>query len=94
MTYTVSIDDNFHFMQEDERYTSGTFATAEEAKEHCKALIKAELNSYLEQGIAVDKLAFTWGAFGEDPWINPDCGFSSRDFVERCCREKREARHD
>ena len=33
--YKVMVDDNFHYMEEDERYQLGTFATAEEALAAC-----------------------------------------------------------
>ena len=33
MTFRVMVDDNFHYMDEGERYTLGSFPTAEEAIE-------------------------------------------------------------
>ena len=45
MTYTVYVDDNFHFMDEDQRKASGTFDTTEAAVVYCKKLIEGELVS-------------------------------------------------
>ena len=36
MTYTVFVDDNFHYMDKDERYTHGLFETLEAAVEAAK----------------------------------------------------------
>jgi hypothetical protein len=37
--YKVMVDDNFHYMEEDERWEYGTFATAEEALDACRRLV-------------------------------------------------------
>ena len=36
MPYTVMVDDNFHYMDEDERCRFGEFASAEVAIGHCR----------------------------------------------------------
>ena len=37
--YSVYVDDNFHYMQEDERYTLGVFDTEAEAVEAARNII-------------------------------------------------------
>jgi hypothetical protein len=41
--YKVMVDDNFHYMAEDERWEYGTFATAEEALDACRRLVDEAL---------------------------------------------------
>ena len=41
--YTVMVDDNFHFMDEDERYTLGTFPTKREALNASLRLVGQDL---------------------------------------------------
>lgn len=84
MKYTVHVDDNFNFMDEEERYSSGSYDTLEAAVARCKQLIEEELQSYLDQGYAPDKLFETWAMWGEDPFIRPsnDSGFSARAYAK------------
>lgn len=44
--YKVLVDDNFHFMDESERYEAGVFSTVEEAITKCKSMIDADLKGY------------------------------------------------
>jgi hypothetical protein len=67
--YKVMVDDNFHFMDEDERYQHGMFLTAEEAIAACKSIVDKELESYLKQGFTATELYKTYTGFGEDPFI-------------------------
>ena len=41
--YKVLVDDNFHFMDESERYEAGVFSTVEEAIAKYKRIIDADL---------------------------------------------------
>ena len=41
--YTVMVDDNFHYMDEEHRYEIGTFASYEAAVEACKKIVDEEL---------------------------------------------------
>jgi len=45
MTYQVFVDDNFHFMDESERYNLGEFSTREEAIATCKKIVDEYLIS-------------------------------------------------
>lgn len=44
--FTVLIDSNWHFMDEDERYTYTTHTTYDEAVAVCKSLVDRELLSF------------------------------------------------
>jgi hypothetical protein len=51
--YKVMVDDNFHYMAEDERWEYGTFATAEEALDACRRLVdEALLEEYRDGATA------------------------------------------
>jgi hypothetical protein len=41
--YKVMVDDNFDYMEEDERWEFGTFATAQRALAACRVLVDASL---------------------------------------------------
>ena len=41
--YKVMVDDNFHYMDEDERWEYGTFPTVEEALAACRKVVDASL---------------------------------------------------
>ena len=44
-SYQVFVDDNYHYMDEDERYKHGDFATFEEALTACKTIV----DEYLQE---------------------------------------------
>ena len=67
--YQVMVDDNFHYMNEDERYTHGTFATAEEASAACRELVDKWLAAHYEPGMTPEKLYNSYVSFGEDPFV-------------------------
>jgi hypothetical protein len=95
--YTVMVDDNFHYMDEDERRTHGTFATVEEANTACRALVDEWLASQYEPGMTAEKLYNSYVSFGEDPFVIGPPGknmadiFSAWDYararVEAICAE-------
>ncbi len=95
MTYTVYVDDNFHYMDESERYNLGEFATAEAAVAAAKKVVDEYLASAYERGMTAEELNRTYLLFGDDPYIvprEPGTEFSARDYArERCdemCRAK------
>jgi len=47
--YIVYVDDNFHYMDTDERYKYGEYDTLEEAIRECKAIVDRELVHLLGQ---------------------------------------------
>ena len=82
--YTVYVDDNYHYMDEGERYSAGSYNSLEEAIEKCEELTIKSLKDYYEQGITPDELRAQWLLFGEDPFIRGADGpvpFSARKFI-------------
>jgi hypothetical protein len=87
MPYIVKVDDNFHYMDEDERYELATFATLDEALAACRKLVDDWLADNHKPGMTAAQLYELYCGFGEDPFIvapnEPSLGvpFSARDYV-------------
>jgi hypothetical protein len=64
--YSVMIDDNFHYMKEEDRLQFGTFSTAEEAVAACP-----RLESHNKPGMTAKDLYDLYVMFGEDPFVLP-----------------------
>lgn len=75
-TYQVFVDDNFHYMDESERYLKGTYDSLEEAERICKLIVKESLLHLYKPGMTPEELYDAYVAMGEDPWI---CGCESSD---------------
>lgn len=93
MTYKVFIDDNFHYMDESERYALGEFPTLDAAIEASKKIVDEYLLSAHKPRISAQDLYVTYTLFGEDPFIiaEPSEGggvlFSAWDYARRRCNE-------
>ncbi len=86
--YTVMVDDNFHYMDEEDRYKHGKFSTFEKAVKACKKIVDEELRDYLDQGIKPEDLSSTWSLYGSDPYIvGGSRWFSARDYVTEKTQE-------
>jgi guanosine-3',5'-bis(diphosphate) 3'-pyrophosphohydrolase len=89
--YRVLVDDNFHYMDEDERYELGVFATADEAIAACKRIVDEHLACAFEPGMTAQELYDACTSFGEDPFVCPVADaeavkFSAWDYAkQRCC---------
>ncbi len=70
-SYEVFVDDNFHYMDEDERYSAGVFQTYDEALRHAKQIVDESLRGLHEAGKNADDLMASYVSFGQDPWIRP-----------------------
>jgi hypothetical protein len=90
-TYTVYVDDNFHYQDEGARYKLGDFATLDDAI----AASKKVVDRFLEEETSPDGTAAEryerYTDFGPDPFImtdDPNAGrvpFSAWDYArERC----------
>ena len=82
--YKVYIDDNYHYMDESERYAVGSYHSMEEAIEKCKEITIRSLEDLFEEGITPEKLSAQWSMFGDDPFIIGGDGsvpFSAREFI-------------
>jgi hypothetical protein len=69
LPYVVMIDDNFHYMDEDERVTHGSFATLEDAIAACKEIVDSSLAHLFESGMNAAQLVERYRHFGDDPFI-------------------------
>src|ERR1700691_1972014 len=89
MPYKVMVDDNFHYMDESERYTHGEFATLEAAIEACKAIDAELLKDADTTGMSGSELYQGYVGFGEDPWISGGEGvpFSASTYARQRCDE-------
>lgn len=91
MPYVVMVDDNFHYMDEDEdeRYRHGEFADAGVAIEHCRQIVDEYLESALKPGMSAEELWDSYKSFGEDPFIQSvdvaPVRFSAWDYARGRC---------
>ena len=89
MAYKVFVDDNFHYMDEGERYLHGEFATAADAIAAARKIVDEYLTSAIQPGMSADELFTSYALFGEDPFIvaNGDEGvkFSAREYAGQRC---------
>lgn len=89
-TYTVMVDDNYHYMDEGERYTHGRFATAEEAVTAARKIVDEYLARTHTPGMTAAALYSSYKSFGEDPFIvapGESVQFSAWDYAEARCVE-------
>jgi hypothetical protein len=87
LPFKVMVDDNFHYMDEDERYEHGTFATVEEAIAACRKLVDQSLADCYKPGMTAAELYDQYTSFGDEPFIMappggpPGAIFSARDYA-------------
>lgn len=79
------VDDNFHYMDKDERYKHGEYDTPEEAISVCKKIVESSIK--YENGATADELYSTYCMFGDDPFIIGDVGFSGCDYAKEYCEK-------
>jgi hypothetical protein len=68
-SYKVMVDDNFHYMDENERWEFGVFASAESALEVCRRLVDRSLVDGYKAGATAAELFDHYKSFGDDPFI-------------------------
>ena len=81
--YTVFVDDNYHYMDESERYKLGEFDDCASAVAACKRIVDEFLET-CDSSQSPDEILKTYIMFGEDPWVksdDPECRFSARDYA-------------
>jgi hypothetical protein len=89
LSYKVMVDDNFHYMDVDERREHGSYWTLDEAISACAALVDRSLAESYRPGMTVAELLAQYAAFGDDPFIVAPPGtakgvpFSARDYACR-----------
>jgi hypothetical protein len=69
--FKVLVDDNYHYMDESERYTLGVFATADEALAAARGIVDECLAAAYKPGMTPTQLHASYTMFGEDPFIVP-----------------------
>jgi hypothetical protein len=93
MAYKVLVDDNYHYMDESERYELGMFPTLAAAIEASQKIVDEFLLSAYQPGMTIGALLESYTFFGEDPFIVPTAGeeggvlFSARDYAKQRCEE-------
>lgn len=91
MAYRVMVDDNFHHMDEDERYELGTFRTSDAALEAARRVVDEFLLSAYVPGRTADQLFAIYVAYGEDPFILSEgvekVSFSAWGYARERCAE-------
>jgi len=90
LKYRVFVDDNFHYMDESERYSRGDFDSLEAAVAACKRIVDEFLASNYLPGMALGDLLTQYALFGEDPFVDAGDGivhFSARDYASERARE-------
>ncbi len=88
--YQVYVDDNFHFMDESERYKLGEFQSYEEAVAACKKMVDRFLEGEYRNGMSFKELHELFMMFGEDPFIVPsdeESRFSAWEYAKKRCAE-------
>jgi hypothetical protein len=88
MSYRVIVDENFHYMDPDQRWELGVFATAEQALAACRRMVEDDLRDLRKPGMSAEELITAYQTFGDDPFIVPIDGapaveFSAWDYAER-----------
>jgi hypothetical protein len=89
MKYTVFVDDNYHYQDEDERYELGEFETFQQAELACRAVVDDFLQSSRES-MTAEELYKCYTMFGEDPWISGapvPYRFSAWNYARERCTE-------
>jgi hypothetical protein len=91
MNYRVLVDDNFHYMDESERYELGSYATLEAALEAAKALVDSFLTSEFQPGMTTEQLYKQYLTFGDDAFIigpkQSVINFSAWEYARQRCEE-------
>jgi hypothetical protein len=67
--YKVMVDDNFHYMEEDERWEKGTYETVEEALAVCRAIVEKSVKDQSRPGMSSQQLFELYVAYGDDPFV-------------------------
>ena len=95
-TYTVFVDDNFHYMDEEERYKLGDFASLDEAVAACQRSVDTFLEDETSRESSAAERYRQYTSFGPDPFIvsdDPEARqplFSAWNYAEKRCHEGEE----
>lgn len=87
--YRVFVDDNFHYMDEGERYQLGDFDSLEAAVAACTRIVDEFLAANHRPGMTSGELLTQYSLYGEDPFVFTGDGtvpFSARDYASERIR--------
>ena len=70
--YKVMVDDNFHYMDESERTSGGTFATLADAIAACRKIVDDDLAGLAKPGMSAEEIYKSYISFGADPFVLGD----------------------
>ena len=87
--FVVRVADNFHYMDEDDIITHGSFETWTEAVAAAKGIVDRCLEESHQPGMTAEELFAHYTSFGEDAYISPvpaeEVFFSAWNYArERC----------
>ena len=89
--YKVYVDDNYHYMDESERFLAGVYSDCNSAIAKCKEIVDDFLLSSYTPGMTAGELCSSYTLFGEDPFIvttDTACEkFSAWTYAEGRCAE-------
>ena len=80
--WTVMVDDNFHPLDQSERYELGKYASFAEAVLACKRIVDAFLTNEYKPGMTAEDLFYDYRIFGESPFI-----LNSSDELDFCASD-------
>jgi hypothetical protein len=95
LKYELYVDDNYNYMDDDERYKAGEFDTIDEAIAAAKKIVDEFLLLTCKKrpDISSEELYAVYKTSGEDPWIHPNyTDYNSWDYAEARCKEICESR--
>jgi hypothetical protein len=91
MTYTVFVDDNFHFMDQEARTMHGAFDTAQAAILACQKIVDDCLLHLHKPDMTPTAMFEAYCGFGDDPFIiaknAPEVAFSAWSYAEQRAAE-------
>ncbi len=87
--FTVRVADNFHYMDESETYTRGSYGTYAEAVKVCADIVCRSLLEAARPGMSGAELYQQYTTFGEDPFVvgagPDDAPFSAWEYAKLLC---------
>lgn len=86
--FRVIARENFHYMDDTERYHHGEFDSCAAAIAACEKLVDDYLLSAYKPGMTVQELWASYTTFGDDPFIvtgDDSCSFSAWDYARKRC---------
>ena len=92
--FVVRVADNFHYMDDDETFTHGEFATWPEAIAAARQLVDRYLAAAFRPGMTSAALYDGYTSFGDDPYIVPVLDgerFSAWEYAKHRCEAMCEA---